>query len=235
MKSFRDWNGLLRFFLPDGNDKPKKMVLFCHGFPGIARLEKLRELLISRGIGWAETRYRGDPNYKGYFNFLAPLVDIVVAAQRVRERFPEACVSVIGYSYGGFCVLNILKFSPNSFDEVILLNPLLDTSFLKTEEMRRLIEDARYVIRIRGYDDHARDIEEISRFNNPKNFVSELELAIPVSLVLSQKDEVLPLSEAMDFYARLKVRNRRLTWIPEAGHELRGDEPELLEAVCGSW
>src|SRR3989344_4116171 len=69
------------------NETMKRVVLFCHGFPGSNRLQNLGRELEKRGIALAELHYRGDPKSQGLFSFEGMIDDIVAVANTLKQRF----------------------------------------------------------------------------------------------------------------------------------------------------
>ena len=107
----------------------KKILLFCHGFPGSSRLVSLFDNLKNNSISIVEMNYRGDKKSEGKFSFLGSIKDIKTASNFLKEKY-KLPLYALGYSMGGFYVSNIIINDPNVFEKVILLNPVVDSMAL---------------------------------------------------------------------------------------------------------
>jgi pimeloyl-ACP methyl ester carboxylesterase len=207
----------------------KRAILFCHGFPGRCRLPGAIVPVLKQGTAWIEAYYRGDKERGERFGFLKSIDDIRRTGEKARELFKGMPITALGYSYGGFCVVNIIREEPGFFDDVILLNPLVDAgAFSDKAVMAPLWEDASETLlldRLSVYED---EIVIIAGMHNPVDFAGEL--ATPIHFVQSRNDEVLSFEAALAFYDKLRCK-KRITLIHGAGHNLVGDEPKLLKAL----
>ena len=71
-----------------GNIKnAKKILLFCHGFPGSSRLVSLFDNLENNSISIVEMNYRGDKKSEGKFSFLGSIKDIKTASNFLKEKY----------------------------------------------------------------------------------------------------------------------------------------------------
>ena len=89
----------------------KKIVLFCHGFPGSSRLIMLGNNLKDSAISLVEINYRGDKKSEGKFSFLGSIKDIRTVAGHLKEKY-KVPLHALGYSMGGFYVSNIINKEP---------------------------------------------------------------------------------------------------------------------------
>jgi predicted alpha/beta-fold hydrolase len=89
----------------------KKILLFCHGFPGSSRLVSLYDNLKNNSISIVEINYRGDKKSEGKFSFLGSIKDIKTASIFLKEKY-KLPLYALGYSMGGFYVSNIIINEP---------------------------------------------------------------------------------------------------------------------------
>ena len=128
----------------------KKIVLFCHGFPGSSRLVLLGNNLKNSAISLVEINYRGDKKSEGEFSFLGSIKDIRTVASYLKEKY-KVPLHALGYSMGGFYVTNIINKEPDIFDQIILLNPVVDTMSLFSNKllMDQLWEHAKNILSLK--------------------------------------------------------------------------------------
>ena len=208
----------------------EKIILFCHGFPGTNRLVKLRPILAKKGVGFVEINYRGDKLSKGKFSFLGSMRDIREVTKYLHLRYPNIKLRLLGYSCGAFYVMNLIKNNQGMFDKIILLNPLLDAKFLSDSPlMKELWKSATITLKLRKKSFYDKEIKKINMSFNPLKLTYNLK--VPIYIIQSQRDEVLPIDVAKIFHSKLGSRSK-LIWIPNAKHDLNGNETELVEALC---
>ncbi len=206
----------------------KHIVLYCHGFPGGNRMVGLVKPLQEHGITMIEARYRGDEGCGGKFSFLGSIEDITVITTQLRKEYPGIPITVLGFSAGGYYTCNIIRKQPNMFDGVVLLNPLLDLSFMETATMHRLWQEAKESLSLHDEKFYADELTTMRRDYHPVDFVSELKPKI--NMVVSEKDTALPPQTAKQFYDQLPNPGT-FRWIPNAPHGVNGDEPEIVKVV----
>lgn len=221
-------NTKIAYFEYPTNKPVKSIVLFCHGFPGSYRLTTMATPLNKHGITLEEINYRGDKESEGTFSFFGSIKDIEVLTLHLKQQYPTVPLTVLGYSAGGFYACCLIREQPNLFDKIILLNPLLDVSFTRTPTMEELWKDARQSIRLNDMDFYGAEIDKMNNEFNPITFVKEL--TPKINIVQSANDDLLPTETVQSFYNNLQNPGD-LAWIPDAGHGLRGDEPELINAL----
>ena len=217
------------FYHPIGD--VKKVLLFCHGFPGTNRLPELASSLEHELV--VEVNYRGDENCGGNFSFLGSIDDVTTTVDYIRNRYGQhMSVTALGYSMGGFYAANAMKNQPSLFNEVILLNPVVDTKTFSPNEllMEELWLYAGGILSLEKPLFYDEEIKLINESLNPMDFASELK--IPISVVQSTDDEVLLPETAEDFYYLLNCK-KRLFQIPNAKHDLEGNEEQLIQAIRG--
>ncbi len=198
----------------------EKILLFAHGFPGTNRLPQLIPYLRKKEIAWAEINYQGDRGTKGFFSFIGSIEDIIKATYFAREKFNPRKVYILGYSYGGFCTLNIIKNHPSLYDRVILLNPVLNAQFFRDHPIMPVLwDEAKKILSLQDEKIYRKEIEDMIQNYNPLSFKEKL--SDPYFLLQSTKDTLCPISLAERF-----VRDTRgiLLPIPNAGHDLEGRE-----------
>ncbi len=220
-------NKVAYFEYPTGQ-KLQGVTLFCHGFPGAYRLQAMAQPLNKHGYTLEEINYRGDAESEGTFSFLGSVEDIVAMVKYLREKFPDRPITGLGYSAGGFYMLNAVRELPDLFDKIILLNPLLDFSFTQTPIMRELWQEAASVIELNTDLFYVAEIAKVLEHHNPIDFAAELKPKIHI--VQGEQDQLLPLDIVKKFHALLRHPGR-LIWVPGMGHAFRGNEPELINAL----
>lgn len=237
MKKIRSYNtgyaceGSRIFFeqhFPEG--EIEKIILFCHGFPGTNRLDKLVYALKDEPISIVEVNYGGDQKSQGRFSFLGSIEDIIAMTNKLDHRYPHIPIHALGYSMGGFYVSNLLNQRPTIFDKAIFLNPVVDT---KTFFADKLLMDELwgYADDVLSLYEHAVYQEEIVHINkncNPIDFAYKFE--IPTSVVQSTADEVLDPAISKKFF-NLLCCEKKFYEISGAKHDLAGNEKQLLRAI----
>ena len=142
----------------------KKILLFCHGFPGSSRLVGLWDNLKNKSISVVEINYRGDKKSKGKFSFLGSIIDIKTVAIFLKEKY-KVPLYALGYSMGGFYVSNIINEDPNIFEKVILLNPVVDSMELLSNKplMNELWEHAKNILSLKPTQIYEEETKRITR------------------------------------------------------------------------
>ncbi|MDB9713000.1 lysophospholipase [Flavobacteriaceae bacterium] len=207
----------------------KKILLFCHGFPGSSRLVRLYDNLKNKSISVVEMNYRGDKKSEGRFSFLGSIKDIEIVANFLKEKY-KVPLHALGYSMGGLYVSNIINKYPNFFEKVILLNPVVDsmTPFSDKPLMDELWKNAKNILSISTRETYEEEISKIISELNPIGFVEKLKSNIII--IQSTSDEVLDPKLAKKFYTLLNTEKRYVE-IPNKTHDLMGDEKELIDAL----
>lgn len=216
-----------------GDPSFRRVVLYCHGFPGVNRLLGLRKRL-PKGVTLIDVNYRGDKKSGGVFGFRYAIDDVVNAAQYVRVHYKPKSIAAFGYSVGGLYVLNAVRKYPKIFSTLTLLNPLVNTYFLDgapvMNELWAFTKRTR-IIRIVSAQVYRNEVRRLHRSYNPILFAHTIK--VPITLIQSEKDEVLPAFEAKAFFDLLRTHKR---YIVLAGkrHDCTGSEPAIIRAVRGS-
>jgi len=207
----------------------KKIVLFCHGFPGSSRLVLLGNNLKNSTISLVEINYRGDKKSEGKFSFLGSIKDIRAVASHLKEKY-KVPLHALGYSMGGFYVSNIINKEPFVFDQIILLNPVVDTIslFSNKQLMDQLWEHAKNILSLKPTEDYEEEINEVIGKLNPLGFVEKL--SNKITIIQSIKDEVLAPELAKKFYTLLSCK-KSYREVVNATHDLMGDEKELIDVI----
>ncbi|MDA9906840.1 lysophospholipase [Flavobacteriaceae bacterium] len=207
----------------------KKIVLFCHGFPGSSRLVLLGNNLKNSAISLVEINYRGDKKSEGKFSFLGSIKDIRAVASHLKEKY-KVPLHALGYSMGGFYVSNIINKEPFVFDQIILLNPVVDTIslFSNKQLMDQLWEHAKNILSLKPTEDYEEEISEVIGKLNPLGFVEKL--TNKITIIQSIKDEVLAPELAKKFYTLLSCE-KSYREVVNATHDLMGDEKELIDVI----
>ena len=207
----------------------KKILLFCHGFPGSSRLVSLFDNLKNNSISIVEMNYRGDKKSEGKFSFLGSIKDIKTASNFLKEKY-KLPLYVLGYSMGGFYVSNIIINDPNFFEKVILLNPVVDSMALFSN--KPLIDElwihAKDILSLKTPETYKDEITRVISDLNPIGFVKKLKNNIII--IQSTEDEVLEPKLAKNFYSLINSKKSYVE-IPNKKHDLIGDEKELLDAL----
>jgi|GEM_PF-1594969 len=207
----------------------KKIVLFCHGFPGSSRLVLLSNNLKNSSISLVEINYRGDKKSEGEFSFLGSINDIRTVASHLKEKY-KVPLHALGYSMGGFYVTNIINKEPDIFDQITLLNPVVDTMslFSNKQLMDQLWEYANNILSLKPTEEYKEEISMVIGKLNPLGFAEKLKSKI--TIIQSTKDEVLAPELAKKFYTLL-VCEKSYQEVVNKMHDLMGDEKELIDAI----
>ncbi|MFH1236704.1 MAG: alpha/beta fold hydrolase [Parcubacteria group bacterium] len=208
----------------------KGVVLFCHGFPGTNRMPKLAQVLNERGFGMVELNYRGDKASEGEFSFLGSIEDVEESVKQLRKKFVNVPLTALGFSAGGLYVSIAAHNNPDLFDRIVLLNPLVDASFLSSDNplMGKLWKEAAAMLTLQEREEYEHEVEIIKTKHNPIDFASEMRT--PMVIVQGTDDEVLPVEVVEEFFGRLKGI-KEFTWIVGGKHGVEGDEKEIVEAA----
>jgi len=203
-----------------------RIILFCHGFPGSSRLERLYFNLKNKSISIVEINYRGDKRSEGRFSFLGSIKDIEVVANYLNQKF-NVPLDVLGYSMGGLYVCNIINKNPHIFDKVVLLNPVVDSMALFSNKllMDELWIHANNILSLNVAETYKDEISYLINDLNPTRFAKKLKSNIII--IQSTNDEVLDPKLAKKFYNLLNSK-KSYHDIPDKMHGLKGDEKELL-------
>jgi len=207
----------------------KKIVLFCHGFPGSSRLVRLCDNLKTKPISIVEINYRGDKKSEGEFSFLGSIKDIRTVANHLKEKY-KVPLHALGYSMGGFYVTNIINKDPHIFEKIILLNPVVDILALFSNKslMEKLWRNAENILSLKTTEDYQEEMKLMIINLNPIEFAKKLKSNI--TIIQSKKDEVLEPKLARRFYNLLNGKKNYLEVLNKT-HELLGDEKELIDSV----
>lgn len=207
----------------------KKIVLFCHGFPGSSRLVRLCDNLKTKPISIVEINYRGDKKSEGEFSFLGCIRDIRTVANHLKEKY-KVPLHALGYSMGGFYVTNIINKDPHIFKKIILLNPVVDILALFSNKslMDKLWRNAENILSLKTTEDYQEEMKLMIINLNPIEFAKKLKSNI--TIIQSTKDEVLEPKLARRFYNLLNGKKNYLEVLNKT-HELLGDEKELIDSV----
>ena len=213
-----------------GNIKnAKKILLFCHGFPGSSRLVSLFDNLENNSISIVEMNYRGDKKSEGKFSFLGSIKDIKTASNFLKEKY-KLPLYALGYSMGGFYVSNIIINDSNVFEKVILLNPVVDSMSLFSNKllMDELWQHAKNILSLKRPETYKDEIARVISDLNPIGFVKKLKNNIII--IQSTNDEVLEPKLAKKFYSLINSKKSYVE-MPNKKHDLIGDEKELIDAL----
>jgi len=198
----------------------EKTILFAHGFPGTNRLPGIITHLRKKGFSWVEINYKGDKKTKGKFSFLGSIEDIKDATNWIQSQFNPYKLYILGYSYGGFCTLNLIRENPNLYDKVLLLNPVIDAEFFKIHPiMPSLWDIAEKILKLYPKDFYREEIEKIINNYNPIKFTHELKDNLYI--IQSTEDMLCPKELAKEF---AKITNSTFIPLLDKGHDLKGEE-----------
>ncbi len=204
----------------------KKIILFCHGFPGTNRVDKLKD----NKLGIAEINYRGDKLSDAKFSLIGSMLDIKEVAKNLRKNYPQAQIYGLGYSYGGLCILNIIHELNDIFDKVFLLNSVIDAKFLiENPLIPKLWESAKDVLNLRDDEYYRKEVKLLVKEYNPLDFVKELNTEI--TIFQATEDEDIPIATTKLFYNNLKGKKKYIS-IFNRDHDIFGDEKELFEILA---
>ena len=207
----------------------KIILLFCHGFPGSNRLVSLYDNLKNKSISIVEINYRGDEKSQGKFSFLGSLKDIKTVADYLKEKY-KVPLHALGYSMGGLYVSNIVNKVPHLFEKVILLNPVVDSKELFSNNllMDELWIHAENILSLKTHESYREEIRKMNSCFNPMGFAEKLKTNIII--IQSTNDEVLDPKLAKKFYCLLKGEKRYIE-MRNKMHDLMGDEKVLVDVM----
>lgn len=154
----------------------------------------------------------------------------MAVANYLKSCYDRIPLYALGYSMGGFYVVaNLLNRGSNVFDKAILLNPVVNTQDLFSNKplMDELWGYAKN-LSLHKPDFYKREIVEINKSYNPIDIACWLKT--PVSIVQSTADEVLDPAISKKFFDALSCKKEYFE-IPNATHDLMGDEKELIQAI----
>ena len=204
--------------------------MFCHGFSGTNRLDKLACALKDEPVSIVEINYRGDQKSMWRFSFLGSIEDIIAMTEKLCYRHYNIPIHALGYSMGGLYVANLLDQRPNILDKAIFLNPVVDArTFLADKPLlNELWGYANDVLSLHGHEFYQKEITNINKNYNPIDFAREFK--IPINVVQSTADEVLDPEISKKFF-NLLCCEKKFYDIPGAKHDLMGNEKQLLLAI----
>ena len=206
-----------------------KIILFCHGFPGTNRLDKLKTSLENQPLEFVEINYRGDKLSEGKFSFLGSIEDVTAVAKYLRAKNKSAKIYALGCSGGGFYVLHAEKENPGIFDKIILLNSLLNAEFLeKSNKMNQLWKVAEKILTLNSNKFYKIELKKVIKKHNPMKFAHEIKAEIKI--VQSINDELFSTNVTRLFNSKLS-KSSKIEWVQKKGHDLEGNERELVREL----
>lgn len=207
----------------------EKVVVFCHGFPGTNHLANLADALKDESVMIIKIDYTGDKKSQGKFSFQRSIEDVQRTAEYLRDTY-HLPLSALGYSMGGFYVLNVARRHPHLFEKIILLNSVVDARALFANHtlMNTLWKSAANIISLENPEFYEKEIELVNEQCNPMNFAQEL--TTPIALVQSTNDKILSPETAKQFYTLLNCP-KAYQDIPHGIHDAMGDEQQLIQSI----
>ena len=207
----------------------KKIVLFCHGFPGSNRLDRLWDHLKNESVLVIEMNYRGDKKSEGIFSFLGSMEDIKTAANYLKRNY-NLPLYALGISMGGLYISNIISQEPELFNKVILLNPVVDSMALFSDKclMDELWEVANNLLELKTPKDYEEEVKMVTSKYNPMGLAKKIENNI--TIIQSTADEVTDPEFVKRFYSLLDCEKSYYD-VLNGKHDLKGDEKELINRV----
>ncbi|VVB59193.1 Serine aminopeptidase, S33 [uncultured archaeon] len=221
-------------------DDSEKIVLFCPGFPGTNRLVELAPSLEATSTALVEINYRGSKKSDGKFSFFKPCNDIKATAEYLKHEYNPPLIRALGYDMGAVYLTNVVRYEPDLFSDIILLNPVIDTASFFSDEplMKELWTHAQDILSLRSpvqykpvslsLEPYKPEIKDMNVGFNPVHFAEDLKT--PIHIVQSTADEVLSPEFAKKFYALLTCK-KKYSEIPNAMHDLTGNEEQLIQAI----
>ncbi len=212
-------------------DDAEKFLLFCHGFPGTNRLVRLADSLKNEPVSIIEINYEGDKKSEGKFGFLRSMEDVKRTANYLNNEYGKP-VCALGYSMGGLYASNVVRGHTSLFEKAILLNPVIETQSLFSNDvlMKELWGYAEDILSLENPKYYEREIRFVNERCNPMDFAKELET--PISIVQSTADEVISPETVKKFYFLLNCKKGYFE-VPNAKHDLVGNEEQLIQAIIG--
>lgn len=207
------------------------VLLFCHGFPGTNMLPQLSSSLPSQ-VSLVSVRYRGDQNTSGAFSFLGSMQDIINTAKQLRRLHTINRLTGLGYSAGGFYLLNIVRSHKKLFDALILINPVTNSYFWSDAPVMDELwgfTQKNEVIRLRSARFYNNETRTMNAQYNPMTFTHEIQT--PIALVQSSRDDVVPPQELKLFFELLGSREKYYFPIIGGRHDITGGEKEIQRAI----
>lgn len=205
----------------------RKILLFCHGFPGTNRLPNLATSVQGDDLAIVEASYRGDKGSDGTFSFFGSIKDIEATARHIRSINGNALLWALGYSTGGFYVLNAIREAPKLFDEIILLCPIVYPNEMFSNEalMQEYWSLAENILSLQSPSSYTAEIEKINEGFDPMKFADKL--ITPMHIIQSSEDDVISLQTVKTFFNSLTCKKEFIE-IPGLNHFPKGDEAQLI-------
>ncbi|RLF01619.1 MAG: hypothetical protein DRK00_11115, partial [Thermoprotei archaeon] len=175
--------------------------------------------LVVSGYHVIAPNFRGSTGYGEEFRRLdigdpggGDLMDVVYAAEWVREKGLASKVAIMGYSYGGFMTFLATVKEPGAWDAGVAGAGIVDW-----EEMYGL-SDAFFK---KFIDVLFNGKRELWRDRSATNFVENLR--VPLCILHPQNDSRTPLKPVLHYVEKLLERGKtfELHVVPDAGHAIR--------------
>jgi len=218
-------------------DEPLPAVVLPHGGPHVRTsrdFNYLRQFLASRGYAVFEPNFRGSGGYgeawraAGEHQWGGLMQDDVTDGARWLVEAgiadPER-LCIVGGSYGGYAAMMGAIKTPDLFRCAVSINGALD--------LPHLIMEARNYIGGREWTKSIGLSDEKAAAVSPHDRTDEID--IPVLVIQTADDRVVPPDQAQRFVDRLRGLNKdvRFEWLEAGGHDVYDAEARLriLEAL----
>ena len=220
-------------FIIESNTSPKPgpTVVYVHGGPWAEVADRWSVLITSlvvSGFHVIAPNFRGSTGYGEHFRRLnigdpggGDLVDVVKAAEFIKEKGLASKVAIMGYSYGGYMTFLALVKFPEVWSAGVAGAGIVDW-----EESYEL-SDAFFKQFINVLFDNKR---ELWSDRSPIHFVKNLRA--PICIIHPQNDTRTPLRPVLRYVMKLLELGRtfELHVIPDIGHAIRNMD-DLLKIV----
>ncbi|MDD9954321.1 MAG: alpha/beta fold hydrolase [Candidatus Woesearchaeota archaeon] len=196
-------------------------IIYAHGFGGgndfpfVQKLEKDGNIVV-------QVILPGDPESGKPFSFLQSIKDILAEIKKEDEP-----VIGCGFSMGALFLLNIAREYPHLFSKLILINPVVDATYLQTDMMRALFNATSMQLHDGTFYGH--EIEHMVAERNPMTFREQL--TVPTQIFQAQQDEFLDPSVTKQFYEQL-LGKKQYTEL-DGTHNAWGSEEQIQKALSG--
>ena len=202
--------------------KPGPTIVYVHGGPWSEVADYWSSFIASlvvSGYHVIAPNFRGSTGYGEEFRRLdigdpggGDLMDVVYAAEWVRENGLASKVAIMGYSYGGFMTFLATVKEPGAWDAGVAGAGIVDW-----EEMYGL-SDAFFK---KFIDVLFNGKRELWRDRSATNFVENLR--VPLCILHPQNDSRTPLKPVLHYVEKLLERGKtfELHVVPDAGHAIR--------------
>lgn len=206
----------------------KKMLVHFHGFPGNNRLKELIPILKDNEISVAEANFRGDPNCEGHFSFLGSISDSKIILNDLKNKFPSSQIIPLGFSVGGFYLLNALP-TINFISKIILLAPLVNCKLLLNQSLfKKLWPLAKQTLKLKTEDFYQKEVQQCLKNCHIDHLIKTHSQEL--DLIASENDNIIPKEDLLHFYKNISTPKKFFN-LKNAKHNPIQNLPDLAKII----